>query len=198
MNQKKIVELARKHGVLRARDLNPYGIPREYLRRLCDKGLLERVARGLYRLPDSPVTENHTLAETCKRVPRGVVCLLSALQYHGLTTQTPHQVWVAIGRKDRRPSPDCPPLRIVRFSGAAMTEGVETHAVEAVPVRIFSPAKTVADCFKYRNKIGVDVALEALKECWRDRRCTMDDLWRYAKICRVQNVIRPYLESLVP
>jgi predicted transcriptional regulator of viral defense system len=158
---------------------------------------LDRPARGLYTVHDAQVTEHHSLAEACKRVPHGVVCLISALRFHGFTTQAPFEVWLAIDRKARRPRQDLPPLRIVRFSGKALTQGIETHLIEGVKVRLYSPAKTIADCFKYRNKIGLDVALEALRECWRERRCTMDELWRFAKTCRVSNVMRPYLESLV-
>ena len=136
------------------------------------------------------------LAEVARRVPKGVVCLLSALRFHGLSTQAPFEVWLAIENKAITPKLDYPPLRIVRFSGAALTEGVEEHVVDDVTVRITCIAKTVADCFKYRNKIGLDVALEALREAWHEKRMTSDDLWRYAKVCRVANVMRPYLDSL--
>jgi len=192
----KILELVRVAGVLRPRDLDSNNIPRTYLSRLCEAGKLQRIGRGLYALPDSSVTEHHSLAEACKRVPRGVVSLLSALRFHNLTTQSPFEVWLAIDEKAWRPRMEYPPLRIVRFSQATLTAGVEKHQIEGVTVHVYSPAKTVADCFKYRNKIGLDVAIEALRECWRSRRCTMDDLWHYADICRVQNVMRPYLESL--
>ena len=192
-----ILELVRKAGVLRPRDLDSSNIPRTYLSRLCEAGKLQRIGRGLYVLPDSSVTEHHSLAEACKRVPKGVVSLLSALRFHNLTTQSPFEVWLAIGEKAWRPRMEYPPLRIVRFSQATHNAGVEKHQIEGVTVHVYSPAKTVADCFKYRNKIGLDVAIEALRECWRSRRCTMDDLWHYADICRVQNVMRPYLESLV-
>jgi len=191
-----VLELVREAGVLRPRDLDRYGIPRTYLSRLCSAGQLQRIARGLYVLPGSGVTEHHSLAEVCKRVPNGVICLLSALRFHELTTQAPFEVWLAIGEKAWRPRLDYPPLRIVHFSKASLGSGVEEHQIEGVMVHVYSPAKTVADCFKYRNKIGLDVAIEALKECWRARRCTMDDLWHYADICRVQNVMRPYLESV--
>jgi predicted transcriptional regulator of viral defense system len=142
------------------------------------------------------VTEFHSLEEACKRVPHGIVCLLSALRFHGLTTQAPFEVWLAIDRKARLPRLGALPLRIVRFSGRALKEGVEEHRIEGVPVKTYNPAKTVADCFKYRNKIGLDVALEALRDCRRQRKCTNDELWRYAKVCRVANVMRPYMEAL--
>ena len=192
----RVLELARIHGLLRARDLDQHGIPREYLTRLVRRGELERVARGLYALPDADVTENTSLAEAGKKVPHGVVCLLSALRFHSLGTQNPFEVWLAIDSKARRPLARRLPIRIVRFSGPALTEGIEIHDIQGVPVRIYNPAKTVADCFKYRNKIGLDVALEALREGWRARRFNMDDLWRSAKVDRVTNVMRPYLEAL--
>ncbi|MCG8041892.1 MAG: type IV toxin-antitoxin system AbiEi family antitoxin domain-containing protein [Candidatus Thiodiazotropha endolucinida] len=192
----KVLDLVRKVGVLRPRDLDPYNIPRTYLSRLCVAGKLQRIGRGLYVLPGSGATEHHSMAEACKRVPKGVVCLLSALSFHELTTQAPFEVWLAIGEKAWRPRLEYPPLRIVHFSKAALNAGVEEHQIEGVNVHVYSPAKTVADCFKYRNKIGLDVAIEALRECRRARHCTMDDLWHYADICRVRNVMRPYLESL--
>lgn len=192
----KIISLAKEGGIIRPRDLDAYGIPREYLRRLSDKGILERQSRGIYTLRDVELTEHHNLMQACKRLPKGVVCLLSALRFHGLTTQAPFEIWMAIDRKARLPKVEGAPLHLVRFSGEALTEGIERHRIEGVDVSVYCPAKTVADCFKYRNKIGLDVALEALRECRRERRCTMDELWRYAKICRVANVIRPYLEAL--
>lgn len=192
----KILDLVSEAGVLRPRDLDAHGIPRAYLSRLQAAGKLQRIGRGLYVLPESKVSEHRSLAEACKRVPKGVVCLLSALRFHELTTQAPFEVWLAIGEKAWRPLVDYPPLRIVHFSSTALGAGVEKHQIEGVTIPVFNPAKTVADCFKYRNKIGLDVAIEALRESWRSRRCTMDDLWTYAKVCRVHNVMRPYLESI--
>ena len=192
-----ILEQVRQAGVLRPRDLKAAGIPGSYLARLAHRGLLTRVDRGLYTLPGAEVGEHHSLAEAAKRVPRGVICLLSALRYHGLTTQSPFEVWMAIGEKDRRPKAAGQVLRIVRFSGEAQRAGIETHVIDGVPVRIYSPGKTVADCFKYRNKIGVDVAIEALRDCIEQRLCTVDELAQYARICRVSNVIRPYMESVM-
>ena len=142
------------------------------------------------------ITEHHTLAEAAKRVPNGVVCLLSALSFHRITTQSPHEVWLAIDVKARKPNADWPPMRIVRFSGRARTFGVESHVVEGVEVRITSRAKTVADCFKYRNKIGIDVAIEALKEYLGKRGRSMEDLQRAAEVCRVARIVRPYIEAL--
>jgi predicted transcriptional regulator of viral defense system len=190
-----ILDLAREFGVLRPKELDHYGIPLKYLYRLERAGKLQRVGRGLYALPDAEPSANRSLVEAAKRVPSGVVCLLSALRFHELTTQAPFEVWMAIAEKAWRPRIEYPPLRIFRFSGGALDEGVEKHVVEGVSISVFSPAKTVADCFKYRNKIGLDVAIEALRECLRDRRCSMDDLWHYAGVCRVRNVMRPYLEA---
>ena len=192
----RLIDLVRNQGLIRPRDLAPLGIPRVSLTRAVRRGQLEPIGRGLYGLPGRPVSAHGVLAEVARRVPKGVVCLLSALRFHGLTTQAPFEVWLAIENKAIAPKLDYPPLRIVRFSGAALTEGVEEHLVDGVTVRVTGVAKTVADCFKYRNKIGLDVALEALREAWREKRMTSEDLWRYAKVCRVANVMRPYLESL--
>jgi predicted transcriptional regulator of viral defense system len=193
----KLLTLSQRLGVLRARDLAAYGIPRTYLSRLRCAGVLDRVARGLYVRAEANATEHHSLAEACKRVPRGVVCLLSALRFHGLSTQFPHEVWLAIDRKSRLPKVNYPPLHVVRFSGLALVHGVAEHIIEGVPVRVTDAPETVADCFKYRNKIGLDVALEALRDCWRQKKATMDDLHRAAVTRRMANVMRPYLESLV-
>lgn len=183
-------------GVFRPRDAARWGISRTALRRLVEAGEVERVGRGLYSPVGVPVTEHHTLAEAAKRVPGGVVCLLSALSFHEMTTQSPHEVWVAIDVKARKPTPDWPPIRIVRFSGEALTFGVDQHELEGVEVTITSRAKTVADCFKYRNKIGVDVAVEALREYVGKRGRSMDDLLESARVCRVSRVMQPYLEAL--
>ncbi|HVL34952.1 MAG TPA: type IV toxin-antitoxin system AbiEi family antitoxin domain-containing protein [Burkholderiales bacterium] len=186
---------SRRKGVT-PRDLATAGIHRQVLTRLVGEGQIERVARGVYRLPEQPISEHHGLAVTAAAVPQGVICLLSALHYHGIGTQTPADVWIALDRRAWRPRLSYPPLRIVRFSGAALTTGVEIRVLEGRPVRIFTVAKTLADCFKYRNKIGLDVSLEALREAWRAKRFTMDELDRYAEICRVRRVMRPYLEAL--
>lgn len=191
-----ILALAHQRRVIRPRDLEAQGLPRVALTRLVRQGTLVRLGRGLYALPEQAVSEHTALAMAARKYPQGIVCLLSALRFHELTTQAPFEVWLAIPNKARAPRLDYPPLRIVRFSGAALTEGVEAHTLEGVPVRITGVARTVADCFKYRNKIGLDVALEALQEAWRARRAGMDTLWHYARLGRVANVMRPYLESL--
>ena len=192
----KLIDLARSRGLIRSRDLVPLGIPRVSLARAVRRGQLERIGRGLYGLPGREVSAHGSLAEVARRVPKGVVCLLSALRFHGLSTQAPFEIWLAIENKALAPKLDYPPLRIVRFSGVAFTEGVEEHVVDGVTVRVTAVAKTVADCFKYRNKIGLDVALEGLREAWHEKRMTSDEIWRYAKVCRVANVMRPYLDSL--
>jgi predicted transcriptional regulator of viral defense system len=171
-------------------------LPRVALTRLVRQGRLERVGRGLYASPGRLASEHGSMAEVAHRHSQAVVCLLSALRVHGLTTQSPFELWLAIPNKSRAPRIDYPPLRIVRFSGVGLTEGVEEHRIDGVAVRVTSLERTVADCFKFRNKIGLDVALEALRESWAARRVTMDELWRYAVQCRVANVMRPYMESL--
>lgn len=192
----KLLDLVRAQGLVRPKDLAPVGIPRVALTRAVRRGQLERVGRGLYGLGTRPVSAHGTLAEVARRVPRGVICLLSALRFHDLTTQAPFEVWLAIDNKAGAPKLDYPPLRLVRFSGAALTEGVEEHVIDGVAIRVTGVAKTVADCFKYRNKIGLDVAMEALREAWTAKRMTSDEIWHYAKVDRVANVMRPYLESL--
>ncbi|MDB4997298.1 MAG: hypothetical protein JWM74_4730 [Myxococcaceae bacterium] len=186
--------LARK-SVLRSRDFEAHGVSRVALSRLVAEGTLERLGRGLYTVPRGKVTEHRTLVEASVRVPKGVVCLLSALQFHKLSTQSPHEVWLAIDVKARKPVVDWPPIRIVRFSGPALTHGVDAHTLEGVEVHITSAAKTVADCFKYRNKIGLDVALEALTE-YRRKRGSVDALMKAAAVDRVAVVLRPYLEAI--
>lgn len=195
-DRERTLRLARRAQGVTPRELASQGIHRQMLTRLVAEGRLERVARGVYRLPGQPITENHGLAMAAAAVPQGVICLLSALQYHGIGTQLPAEVWIALDRRAWRPRLGYPPLRIVRFTGKALTAGIETPRLEGRPVKVYGLAKTVADCFKYRNKIGLDVALEALGAGWRARRFTMDELDRYAGICRVQRVMRPYLEAL--
>ena len=191
-----LTKLVKEAGILRPRDLRAHGIPRVYLRMAVDQGSIMQLGRGLYVARGAKPTEHHSLAQASKRVPKGVVCLLSALRFHDLTTQSPFEVWLAIGDKARVPKLDNPPLHIVRFSRKTLAYGIQEHSIEGVAVRVSSPAKTVADCFRYRNKIGLDVALEALRECQRKRRATADEIWRAAKACRVANVMRPYLEAL--
>jgi predicted transcriptional regulator of viral defense system len=192
----RLLALVRRLGVVRPRDLAGQDVPRTALAKLVADGVLDRPSRGVYVLTGGDVTEHHDLAQVCKRVPNGVVCLLSALRFHRLTTQAPHEVWLGIDRKARLPKIDHPPVRVVRFSGAGLTAGVEDHAVEGVPVRVTSPARTVVDCFAYRTTVGLDVALEALRECLRERRASVDELHRAAQARRMASVMRPYLEAL--
>jgi predicted transcriptional regulator of viral defense system len=192
----KIMHYIREHGMVRPRDIEGIGLPREYLVRLHRQGKLNRSGRGIYTVPDANVTERHSYAEVAKRVPEAVLCLLSALAFHEITTQSPPSVWIALRKGARKPALTSPSLRIVRLSGPSLTEGIENHRVEGVPVRVYSAAKTVADCFKFRNKIGLDIAIEALKDCLRQKKASVNDIYRYARICRVSNVIRPYMEAL--
>ncbi|HYN78668.1 MAG TPA: type IV toxin-antitoxin system AbiEi family antitoxin domain-containing protein [Lamprocystis sp. (in: g-proteobacteria)] len=198
--QESILNLARARGLLRPVDLDTQGLPRVALTRLVRQGRLTRVGRGLYALPNRAVSAHTALAEVARRQPRAVICLLSALRFHEITTQAPFEVWLAIPNKGRPPRLDYPPLRIARFADAGLIEGVEEHRIDGVPVRITNPARTVADCFKYRNKIGLDIALEALKDVLgregHGRRVDIDEIWRYAQMDRVATVMRPYLESL--
>ncbi|EQD53154.1 hypothetical protein B1B_10403 [mine drainage metagenome] len=192
---RKVLALAYKLGVLRPRDLRAAGLRREYVQRLLARGELERIGRGLYVAPAAKVSAHRSLAEVSKAVPQGVVCLLSALRYHGLTTQHPSEVWLALPSKAWRPRRTPFPVRVVYCSAAAHRAGIKTHVIDGVAVRLYSPAKTVADCFKFRHKIGIDVAVEALREYLKTHRGGMEALWRYAKICRVQRVMQPYLEA---
>lgn len=193
----RVLEITRSSGIVSAGEVRAKGIHHEYLRQLCKEGKLVRIGRGHYMLPNAEVTAHHGLALTAKAVPRGVICLLSALRFHQIGTQTPYEVWIAIDRRSALPRVYRPKMRIVRFSGKALTEGIDEHNVEGLSVSIYNPAKTVADCFKYRNKIGLDVALEALREVIRERKCTTDELWHYAKVCRVTKTMRPYMEAIV-
>jgi predicted transcriptional regulator of viral defense system len=190
------VDRLRTLGIGRSRDLERAGVSRTQIRRLRQRGVIERIGRGLYRLPGAPLTERNDLAEAARLVPGGIVCLLSALRFHGLTTQNPFEVWLAIERKAWRPRVEHPPLRLVHLSGPAWREGVEVHDVGGVPVRVFGAAKTVADCFKFRNKIGTDVAVDALRDYFRTHPRALEAVWRMAEADRVTRVMRPYLEAI--
>jgi len=192
----RLLQLAQQKGLLRPSDLAGLGIPRVYLTRLTAAGRLEKAGRGLYRLAETTLSENESLAIVAARVPQAVFCLLTALQFHGLTTQLPRQVWIALPQGSHAPRIDYPPVKLIQYTGDAFTQGIETHRIDQVDLRVYSVAKSVADCFKHRNKIGLDVALEALKDARSQKKASADDLWRYAKICRVANVMRPYLEAV--
>lgn len=186
-----------RRGIIRPRDLEGVSNPSRELARLEQEGEVIAVGRGLYAGAEAKITEHHSLAAAAKRVPRGVICLLSALAFHGLTDELPHEVWLTVPKGAWKPKGGTPPLRVVHVSGAALTEGIETHTIESVEVQVYSPAKTVADLFKFRSSVGIDVAIEALREVIRRKRATPDDLWRAAEACRVAGVMRPYLEALL-
>ncbi|MEI2725665.1 MAG: type IV toxin-antitoxin system AbiEi family antitoxin domain-containing protein [Verrucomicrobiota bacterium] len=195
-HQNEVLKLARKLGVLRPRDLQSVGVPRVYLKQLVERGELLKTGRGLYVVAGATLTENHSLAEAAKLSPKGVICLLSALRFHGLTTENPAEVWIAIPRGARPPKSGAPALRVATLSGEMMTEGVQRHVIQGVSVPVYCVAKTVADCFRFRNRIGVNIAVEALRDAWRDKKATSEELWHHAKVCRVLNVMRPYFDSL--
>src|SRR5215469_16317494 len=192
----RIMHYVGQHGIIRPRDIEAIGLPREYLLRLYRRGQIVRSGRGLYSLPNAAITERHSYAEVARRVPGGVFCLLSALAFHEITTQSPASVWIALPQGARRPAIITPSLKIVRLSGPSLTKGIEKHKVEGVPIRVYSVAKTVADCFKFRNKIGLDIAIEALKDSLRQKKATVNEIHHYAMVCRVSKVIRPYMEAL--
>jgi predicted transcriptional regulator of viral defense system len=192
----KLFELIRRKQVVRPRDLERAHIPRTYLNRLAERGQLQKIERGLYTAESLPTSEHISLLEVSRRVPKGVICLLSALNFYEIGTQVPHEVWIAIDVKAWAPRVTSPALRVVRFSGKALHFGIQEKEVSGGKIRVFNPAKTVADCFKFRNKIGLDAALEALRDSYRQKKATMSQLWEAAEVCRVANVMKPYLESL--
>lgn len=192
----RVRQLVATRGIVRPRELERAGVSRTQLQRLVERGEVERLGRGLYTLAGKPRDERQDLAEAACRVPAGIVCLLSALRFHDLTTQDPFEVWMAVGHKAWRSRVDHPPLRLVFLTGRALTEGIESHKVNGVGVRVFSAAKTVADCFKFRNKIGIDVAVEALREFRRFHPKELQAVWEFARVDRVARVIQPYLDSL--
>jgi predicted transcriptional regulator of viral defense system len=195
-HEQAVLQLARKRGLLRTSDVAELGVPTVVLTRLVRSHKLTRAGRGLFTLTDHTPSAQRSLAEVSLRTPRGVVCLLSALRVHEIGTQAPFEVWLALPPGVIPPRIDSPALRVVRMSGRSLTEGIDRIKIEGVRVPVFTVAKTVADCFKFRNKIGLDVAREALRETLRARRTSVDELWRFAAICRVTHVMRPYLEAM--
>ena len=195
-HEQQVLRLARARTLLRARDVTQQGLPTIALTRLVQAGKLERVARGLYGLPGAEISEHRSLAEVSARVPRAVVCLLSALRVHEIGTQAPFEVWIAIPQHMVTPRLDQPAIRVVRMADVALAEGVERLHIDGVEVPVFNAARTVVDCFRFRNKIGLDVAIEALRDGWSQRKFTLDDLWRHATRVRVANVMRPYIEAI--
>lgn len=192
----RLLRLAAERQIVRTGDVRALGIPPNYLGRLVHKGLLKKVRRGIYASPTFSETENATLVEAASQFPKGVVCLLSALRFHNITTQSPRNVWMATGQKSWVPKNSSISIRVVRMSGQSLHFGIGEHKIAGTMVHVFSSAKTVADCFKFRNKIGLDVAIEALRESRRRKKASMDELWAAAKVCRVANVMRPYMESV--
>lgn len=193
--EKQLMQLAAEVKTLQACDLDEHGIARAYLRPLVNIGMLVRTGRGLYSLADAEASEYQTLIEAAVRLPHGVICLASALRFHGLTTQNPWKVWMLIETGKRMPKVDYPPLLVFQASGPSFAAGIESRLLDGASVRVTSVAKTVADCFKYRNRIGLDVALEALRECLRERRATREELHHFARICRVDRIMQPYMEA---
>ena len=196
-NQERLLRHAKKEKLVRPRDLPNIKGVRVLISRLVESGDLVNVGRGLYSLATADNNEQQSLLEIAERTLKAVICLLSALRFHELTTQNPFEVWIAIEGMSRKPSLETTPLRVMRFSGNSFTEGIEIKKINGINLKVYNPAKTVADCFKYRNKVGLNVAIEALRDAWRQKKATMDDLWHYARVCRASNVMRPYLESLV-
>jgi predicted transcriptional regulator of viral defense system len=192
----RVLAITRQQRIIRPRDVEAIGVPREYLLRLMRQGVIRRTGRGVYEISDAKPTEHHSLAVVAKEIPKGVVCLLSALRFHELTTQQPSEVWIGVHVRSRSPRVTTTKHRLVRYSEKTLKAGVESHKIEGVSVRVFNPAKTVADCFKYRSKIGLDVAIEALKDALKQKKATIDEIDRYARICRVSRVMRPYLEAV--
>jgi predicted transcriptional regulator of viral defense system len=198
MNRKQqILQLADASGIIRAKDAEMAGISRNYLYEMHREGLLEKISTGLYTLPDTPVTENSTMAEVSKRIPHAVASLISALIYHGLTTQLSPDIWLTVPKSSRKPKIKYPPLNLTYVSGTAYSFGIQKHIINGVSVKIYSPAKTVADCFKFRSKVGLDVAIEALHNARHSRKATMDELMEAAKVDRVLKIMNPYMEAIV-
>lgn len=193
----RILDLVRQQGLVRGSELDRLGIHRMHLKRLVDRGLLVQRSRGVYGAAEPRLSKHDSVVEIATRVPRATMCLLTALSLHALTTQNPFEVWVMIDRKARKPSSEYPPIRVVRASGAALTDGVERINIDGREVAVTTIAKTIADCFKYRSIVGTDVAIEALRDAWRARSASMDDIIAAAKVDRVATVMRPYLEALV-
>jgi predicted transcriptional regulator of viral defense system len=190
--------LFREHGgIVKAGTAIREGIHPRTLYEMRDKGIVEVLSRGLYRLADLHPLDHQDLITVMLRIPNGVVCLISALAFHDMTTQVPHEVYIAVDRISRPPQIDYPPVRIFRFTGQAFKSGIESHKTEGVPLRIYSPEKTIADCFKYRNKIGLDTAIEALRLYRERKRFKVNDLMQFARVCRIEKIMRPYLEALL-
>lgn len=191
------LRLLGKRGIMRLSELKAAGVHYQTLSRMAEDGSVLRVGRGLYQLPEADYSLAHSLAEVAKAVPKGVICLISALQFHELTLQMPPRIWVAIGRKDRMPRIGYPPVRVIQFGERAMSVGIERHVIDKVETRIFDPAKTIVDCFRYRKEVGIDIALEGLRNGIRKRKAHPDRIAVYAKDLRIWTILRPYLDATV-
>ena len=194
--KEKALKYTKTLGIIRSKDLKNIGAPTYYLNLLEKEGKIQKLGRGLYATNDYEFDEKQSYMEICKHAPNAILCLFSALRFHEMTTQNPSRIWIAIENKDRKPNIEYPPINVIRLSGKAMTEGINIIEHKGVKIKVYCPAKTVADCFKYRNKIGIDAAIEALRDGWRKKLFTLKDLNYYSQICRVQNIIQPYIESL--
>ncbi|MEJ2051611.1 MAG: transcriptional regulator [Calditrichota bacterium] len=195
-NKQKVLELFERKKIVRPKDLEEINVDIKYLYLLLEEGAVQKIGEGLYTLQYFSMNEKFSLIRVSKRIPDGVFCLLTALEFHEMTTQIPHKVWIALENSAYVPKVESVQLRVVRMSGDSLSAGISEYSIEGILAKIYTPAKTVADCFKFRNKIGLDIAIEALSDYIRDNRGTIDELWRYAKICRVQNILRPYLEAM--
>lgn len=193
----RVLKLFRKTTTIRASDLKEKDIPRSVLARMISAGLLQKVSHGLYRQSHTQMSEKEEMVNIALRVPQAIFCLFTALQFHELTTQLPRQIWIALPQGSHKPKIDYPPLQMIQLTKKIYDVGIDTVIVDQVPIRIYNPAKTVVDCFKFRNKIGLDVALEALKDALHQKKATSDELYYFAKIERVQKIILPYMEALV-
>jgi len=194
--QRAIEIIQKRGGLIRTNEALAQGIHRRTLYGLRDDGMIIPISRGLFQLPDLDIPTHVGLAEVSKRVPKGVVCLISALAFHELTTQTPHYIWLAVDRKARKPSIDYPPVRVFFFSARAFTRGIETHRIMEQNVRIYSAPKTVIDCFRWQDAVGLDVAIEAARQYLKRPESTASKLMEYAKICKVERLVRPYLQAI--
>jgi len=186
----------RHGGILRTSEALDAGIYRRTLYHMEEEGLLTKLERGVYKLSDTDMLANPDLTIVAKKVPKARICLISALDFHGITTEIPHEVHIALPRTSRDPKLDHPPLQVYRFSGDSLTKGIEKHKVDGVEVQVYNPAKTIADCFKFRNKIGLDIAMEALEQGIKQGKASYSDILKYAEICRVKSVIKPYMEAI--
>ena len=193
---KQALKFIKKNKIIRTSEFEGAGFSRVYLRRLLDEGVISKISRGVYKMSDFSPSEFYSFAEASKKVPNGVICLLSSLNFFNLTNEFPFEVWIAIKAKAWKPVKCEIPIRFIRYSKSSFNEGIEIHNIDGIEVKIFSPAKTVADCFKFRHRIGLDVAISALYECRKQNKASIDQIWYYANKCRITNVIRPYLESL--